>query len=135
MRTPPDNESTHERLNRELDRMRMRDVGFWGGWAVLIITVVVFGFFSLNTVTNVRFVTGVAGDTMPLNAEDGMLLIMQVEVEDTVRQIKLPSQLVHPARDDTICLRAGEHRFTGHTSYMIVSDSLCDAPSATPDVD
>lgn len=129
------NESTHERLNRELWRMRTHDVGFWGGWALLFAIAALFVFFGLNTAQNVRFVTGTAGQTMPLITEDGTRLILRVTVEGNLRDIRLPSQLVHPAPGETLCLRAGEHRFTGHTSYINVPMSLCEEPSATPDVE
>ncbi|MEL6957617.1 MAG: hypothetical protein AAGL89_01540 [Pseudomonadota bacterium] len=135
MQEPPLNESTHERLNRELSRLRVRSFGFWGGWAVLIGIVGLYAALTLNTVQNVRFVTGVAGQTMPLASETGMHLKMRVEVESRTRDITLPSQLVHPTPGDLVCLRAGEHRFTGHTSYVIVSNTLCDGPSATDQVD
>lgn len=129
------NESTHERLNRELARLRMRDIGFWGGWALLVGIAVIYGFFLLNTVTDVRYVEGIAGETMPLVSEDRTILVTRVTVEGQTRDIRLPSQLVHPAKGDPICLRAGEHRFTGHTSYVSVSPTLCERPSATDQVD
>lgn len=133
MTRPP--ESTHERLNRELARMNMRDIGFWGGWALLIGVVGLFAFLSLNHVTNVRYVTAIAGETTLFLTEDGASIKTSVTVEGHTRIITLPSQLVHPAKGETICLRAGEHRFTGHTSYVIVSRTLCDAPSATQEVE
>lgn len=129
------NESTHERLNRELARARLTDLGFWGGWALLIGTLAVVVFLGLNTVTDVRYVIGTADQTMPLISEDGMTLITRVTVEGNLRDIRLPSQLVHPTPGDPICLRAGEHRFTGHTSYISVPMSLCEGSSATPDVE
>jgi hypothetical protein len=129
------NESTHERLNRELSRMRVRDIGFWGGWALLAAVVLIYGFFTLNHVTNVRYVEGIAGETMPLMTEEGSLIRTRVTVEGQIRDIRMPSQLVHPAKGDPICLRAGEHRFTGHTSYVSVSPTLCESPSATDQVD
>ena len=123
MTRPPEN--TTDRLNRELARMRLYDLGFWGGWAVLVGTLGLFAFFSLNTVTDVRYVTGIAGQTMPLMNEAGTTVTTRVTVEGQTRDIRLPSQLIHPAQGDQICLRAGEHRFTGHTSYVPVSRTLC----------
>lgn len=119
-------ESTHDRLNRELARMRLRDVGFWGGWALLVGIVAIYGFLAFNNVTDARYVTGVAGDVLPLTSETGQRIVLRVTVEGQTRDIRLPSQLVHPAKGALVCLRAGEHRFTGHTSYVSVSDSLCD---------
>ncbi len=133
MSKPP--ESTHERLNRELARMRIRDVGTWGGWVVLVVIVLLGGFFVLNLPDETRYVTGIAGNTMPMTSEDGSNIRTQIEVEGRTRVITLPSQLVHPAKGEIICLRAGEHRFTGHTSYVIVSRTLCEGPSATESVD
>lgn len=109
--------------------MKMRDVGFWGGWALLVGIIAVYGFFALNQVTDVRYVTGVAGDVQPLTTESGQRIVLRVTVEGQTRDIRLPSQLVHPAKGAPVCLRAGEHRFTGHTSYVSVSDSLCDDTS------
>ena len=129
------NESTHERLNRELGRMQLRSAGVWGGWILLVGTVALFIFLNANGVTNVRYVHAIAGDSMPLAAEDRLVIVTRVTVEGTSRDLRMPSQLVYPAKGDEICLRAGEHRFTGHTSYSIVSDTLCDDTSTTPQVD
>lgn len=129
------NESTHERLNRELARMRMRDVGLWGGWALLVGVLGLVGFVSLNTITEARYVVGIAGGTIPLTSEDGTTIVTRVTVEGRIRDIRLPSQLVHPAVGDPVCLRAGEHRFTGHTSYVPVSRTLCEGTETTEGVD
>lgn len=130
------NESTHERLNRELARMRMRDAGFWGGWAVLIGCVGLFGFATLNTPTNVRYVEGIAGATMSMPTEDRIVVLTRVQVDGRSYDLRLPSQLVHPAVGDVLCLRAAQHRFTKHTSYVNVSPTLCaDGPDTTPQVD
>lgn len=133
MTKPP--ESTHDRLNRELAAMRVRDMVRWGGWAVLIGTVATFGFFALNTITNVRYVIGIAGDSTPLMTETGTRIMTRVTVEGQTRIINLPSQLVHPAKGEAICLRAGEHRLSGHTSYVSVARRLCEGQSATQQVD
>ncbi len=111
--------------------MRIRDVGFWGGWALLIGIGVLYAGLALNTPSQTRYVTGIAGDTMPLATESGARLVLRVTVEGQTRDIILPSQLVHPAKGDPVCLRAGEHRITGHTSYVSVARTLCDGPDTT----
>lgn len=129
------NESTHERLNRELRNMRLRDTTTWAGWAVLFLSVGTFAFFSLNTPVNTRYVDGIAGPSMSMPTEDRIVIVTRVEVEGRTYDMRLPSQLVHPAVGDTLCLRASERRFTGHTTYYNVSRTLCDGSSATQQVD
>lgn len=90
-----------------------------------------FMFLIANKPTQTRYVTGIAGDTIPLMSEDGASIRTRVTVEGRQRDISMPSQLIHPARGETVCLRAGEHRFTGHTSYVIVSRTLCDDATGT----
>jgi len=133
MVTPPEN--TTERLNRELNRLRFRSVGFWGGWALLIGIAALWVLLIANKPRETRYVTGIAGGTMPTMSETGATIKTRVTVEGRQRDILLPSQLVYPAQGETVCLRAGEHRFTGHTSYVIVSRTLCEGLSATPEVD
>ena len=128
---PPD--STHDRLNRELARMRLRDLGFWGGWALLVGVLALYALMASNQITNVRYVIGIAGDTIPLATDDGSRIVTRVTVEGLARDIRLPSQLVHPVKGEKVCLRAGEHRFTGHTSYVSVARRRCDGSSATED--
>jgi hypothetical protein len=129
------NESTHDRLNRELARLKYRNLSYWGGWALLIGITAFFAFAYLKHPTSVRYVEGIAGQTTPLKSEARLRLQMSVTVEGQQRLLILPSQLVHPAVGDTVCLRAGVHRFTRHTSYVSVSKSLCDGPSATQNDD
>lgn len=133
MPPPPDpaRETTNDRLTRELARMQLRDMGLWGGWALLCGVLALYAFFALNNVQNVRFVEGVARDTVPLVGEDRTILVTRVSVEGQLRDIRLPSQLIHPAKGEVICLRAGEHRLTGHTSYVPVSTTLCEGATAT----
>ncbi|AGI68914.1 hypothetical protein OAN307_c34200 [Octadecabacter antarcticus 307] len=64
-----------------------------------------------------------------------MIIKMRVQVEDRVCDQTLPPQLLHPALAKTLCLRASERRLGGHTTYHNVSRTLCDRPTATPDVD
>lgn len=127
-------ESTHDRLNRELRRMHLRDRSRWAGWAVLFASVGTFVFFSLNTPVNTRYVSDVAGQVMSMPTEDKIILLMRVSVDGRTYDLRLPSQLVHPAVGDTVCLRASERRFTGHTTYHNVSPVLCDRTNTTPDV-
>lgn len=127
--------NTNGRLNRDLARMRMRDTGFWGGWALLLATFGIYGFFALNKPSEMRYVTGVAGASIPLATETGTKTKTRVTVEGQTRDITLPRQLAFPAVGDVICLRAGEHRISGHTSYVIVPNARCDGIPATQGVD
>ena len=106
-------------------------MGFWGGWTLLIGIGLLYLGLALNKPTQTRYVTGIAGDTMTMPTDDGIRVIMRVTVEGQTRDITLPSQLVHPAKGDPVCLRAGEHRFTGHTSYVSVARTLCEGPDTT----
>ncbi len=129
------NESTHDRLNRELRRRNLRDRGVWAGWAVAMGALAIFGFVSLNVPINARYVEGIAGQTMSLPTEDTIRLMLRVQVEGRMHDVTLASQLVHPAPGDPVCLRASQYRFTGHTAYHIASQSLCNRPTATQNVD
>ena len=122
---------TNARLDRELSKMRLRDAGFWGGWALLIGIALLYVGLIWNKPAETRYVTGIAGESIALTTETGGKVITRVTVEGQVRDVTLPSQLVHPAIGDEVCLRAGEHRFTGHTSYVSVSQTLCDGSDAT----
>ena len=130
-----ENESPHDRLNRELARMQVRSVGFWGGWAVLFLTVGTFAALTFNTPTDARYVAGIAGNAQPALSESGTYVLLQVEVEGQSRTIRLPSALVHPAKGETICLRAGTRRLTGGTSYVSVPDHLCEGLATPAQVD
>jgi len=129
MDRPPD--STHERLNRELARLRYRDVSLWGGWALLFGLFGLFVFLYVNYPTETRYVRGIAGASHSLPSETGITVTTRVTVEDRGVDMLLSSQLVHPAPGQELCLRAGKHRFTGHTSFVIVADQFCDGSDTT----
>lgn len=122
---PDGPESTHERLNRELARMRVRSVGWWGGWALLIgiVGLVALLNFAPRSVDYVRAeVTGIT----PLVLESGPAIQMGVTIDGEPRILQLPSQLVHPAVGETVCLRrtivGGP---LGRTLYDVTADRFC----------
>lgn len=129
MTEPP--EDTHERLNRELARMQIRSPGLWGGWALLIATVGLFAFLSLNVPVDGEFITGEAGQTQPLLTETGAVQVMRVMVDGAPRDIRVPADLVHPLPGEPVCLRRSTRALTRTTSYTIAPRTQCDAPSAT----
>lgn len=123
MMQPP--ESPHDRLNRELARMQVRSVGFWGGWAVLIVTVGAYAFLSLNAPKDGTYVTGVAGQTQPLLTESSAVQVLRVTVDGAPVDIRLRSNLVHPTPGETVCLLRTTRALTSGTHYAIAPRDRC----------
>ncbi|KPP93625.1 MAG: hypothetical protein HLUCCA08_05470 [Rhodobacteraceae bacterium HLUCCA08] len=118
-------ESTHDRLTRELARMQLRSVGFWGGWALLIGIV---GLFALLTLPGrgVTFVQGKVTGVTPLTREDGINMQIGVDIDGQSRIARSPAQLVHPQIGETVCLRRIDVRGPlGRTTYDIAAPTLC----------
>ena len=96
MNGPP--HETHERLNRDLSRLRMRDVGFWGGWSALIAILMLLLILFTNAPRETRFVTGIAGQTMTLQNETRLSVLMRVTVEGRQSDVVFPGQLNIPKK-------------------------------------
>ncbi|SLN23409.1 hypothetical protein [Pseudooctadecabacter jejudonensis] len=111
--------------DRERARMGLRDVGVWGGWVVLIGTVLAVAIFVANGSQNTHHVVGVVEQSLPPSAPDAGTVHLRVLVDGTQITLALPTQIAPPDPGDTLCLRAADHRLTGHRSYVNVDDSFC----------
>lgn len=123
MTEPP--ESTYDRLNRELGRMQVRSVGFWGGWALLI---AIIGLWALLTLPGreISFLHGTVTGVTPLTGKDGTNMQIGVDIDGQSRIARSPAQLVHPQIGETVCLRRIDYGGPlGRTTFDIASPTLC----------
>jgi len=129
------NDSTEDRLNREIARLRRRTFSLWVAGASIVVLMGGLVFGGFNTITETRYVLGTARQTAALASDTGTKWFVRVTVEDQQRDVELSFPLGFPAPDDPICLRANIHRFGGHTSYTGAPMRLCNIPTATQPVD
>ncbi len=111
------NESVHERLNRELWRMRFRNPRNWlsalGILALLVLTFVIY----VRIPGEIAYQTGTMEDVAQLMTEAGPLQVLSVRIDDRIFHVRTRAAILHLARGDAVCVQLTTFRLTGYGDF------------------